>query len=127
MDTLTAIEVHGLAIRQIPREIVSCYSITKHKPENEIVETECTALNFGPWVENHKDDVELMQHYRIDYENRKIYRLLTLETKTPENAGFWMVQPSRDTSSMMRWDKKQHFLAPTLAESVQLYLASLDN
>lgn len=37
-DTLETIIRHGLAVRQIPREVVSLFSVYKPRPDDEIVE-----------------------------------------------------------------------------------------
>lgn len=45
--------------------------------------------------------------------------------KIPEHAGWYMCQSVKDTGSMVRWSMKEHHLAPTLGESVELFLKSL--
>lgn len=125
MGTLEAIEMYGLATRQIPKQIASLYAMRHHKPGNEIVERLCTSLNFGPFNKKYGNDPAYAGCYRYDHENKKIYSLFSQEITIPEHAGWWMVQPSHGTSSRMEWNKKRDFLAPTLAESVTLFLASI--
>lgn len=125
MGTLEAIERCGLATRQIPREVISLYAMRHHLPGNKVVEEETKSLNFGPWLAKHGGDAEFMRNYRIDHETKKIFRLYTQSVRVPEFAGYWMVQPSSSMGSRMDWNLKEHFLAPTLAESVSLFLASI--
>ncbi len=44
------------------------------------------------------------------------------EVKIPERGGWYMVQEVNDTNSMVRWNYKRDNLAPTLSESIELYL-----
>lgn len=97
-----ALVTHGLMIRQIPEKVVSTLDV-RHRdsyPDAKVVER---PNRFGG-----------------------TYRCLVHE-RVPENAGWWMCQRSPShTGAGTQWSAKDHNVAPTLEESVQLFLDSLE-
>lgn len=119
MDILNTIQTFGLSIRQIPNEVTSCYSIQHHKEGNEIVYVTLDShWNYEPFKKKHKDS----PNYIFDDDTKTIKRALTKETTIPKNAGYWMCKQVNNTSSQVSWNIKTDNLAPTLEESVQLFL-----
>jgi len=122
METLEAIERYGIAIRQIPREIVSIFNFDGD--ENRIYKGVRGELVE---IESPKESHEYIRSTRQDNPAYRItdttvyHRYLRFVT-IPENAGYWMSQESRGTSSTMTWNTTKHNLAPTLEESVELYV-----
>lgn len=45
--------------------------------------------------------------------------------KIPDHAGWYMVKQVNNTDSMVRWSYKTDNLAPTLQESIELFLSKL--
>jgi len=96
MDTLQAIIEHGIAVRQIPLVVIGKWS--------KGYTTNCPRSICTPIVENGREFV------RVE--------------RVPENAGYWMTQFCKGTSSSMEWNTKRHNLAPTLEESIKLLLSN---
>lgn len=98
MDTFEIIKKYGLSIRQIPTVVTRLMEVRHYDPKNK---------------------------------NQKIIRPegwnrdMVQTKKYPTNGGYWMCQKVDDTGTIVRWDIKMDFLAPTLEESVQLYLNSI--
>jgi hypothetical protein len=120
MKTLEAIERYGIAIRQIPREIVSMFNFDGDENRiykgvrGELVEIEIPEGFRGYVRHKHLNNPA----YRIT--DTTVYRRYLRFVIIPENAGYWMSQESGGTSSTMTWNTKKHNLAPTLGESVEL-------
>lgn len=49
-------------------------------------------------------------------------RQFVRRVRIPEHAGWFMVKPVNDTGSIVRWNAKEDNLAPTLEESIALFL-----
>ena len=94
---LDTILTHGLAIRQVPWTVAGVYEMRHYKPDNPEYEV-------------------------VDYGGRTMCR----RTQVPLRAGYWMCQTVESTTQTVLWNYKDHHIAPTLLESVQLYLASLE-
>jgi len=101
MDTLKTIIAHGLSIRQIPLVKRWCMDIRHAQPGDETFER------------THKVG------------SKTVTRQYCRKTKIPANAGYWMCKVVDDTGSLVRWSIKTDNLAPTLRESVELYLKSI--
>ena len=99
-DILDAILKYGLSIRQIPTELTEI--INTGDPQSGDVVTE------WPKESNH---------------TRCVVQRVTI----PKHAGYWMCQQVKDTSSAVRWNIKTNHLAPTLEESVALFLKSTES
>ena len=131
MNTLEAIIFHGLAVRQIPLITVSEYdfdhymknthrvkdflfageSIKMWKPEIDYFEK-----NYGP-----TEAQAIMKNFYMRFPEGRKFMVLT---QVPDNAGYWMCKQYPRTSSSMEWKKAECHLAPTLEESVKLFLDS---
>lgn len=116
MKILDTIKKHGLAIRQIPNSVTSICSMFHFKPGNEVIERECKTIS--------PKTLKTMKGPKENYvvRDRKVFLKQVKTVRIPEHAGWWMCQPSANTSASMEWSKKAHHLAPTLEESVALFL-----
>lgn len=125
MNILKIIIENGLSIRQIPEKLDYTWSINNHKEGNEIIEDTINPKNYNynykPFKEKYKDD----PNYKFYDDVQKIVRLLTKETVFPTYAGYWMCKKVNSTSSTVSWNIKTDNLAPTLEESVKLFLEKL--
>lgn len=100
MDTLSAIKHYGLHIRKMPEIKVSVYSASsfdRFKAAGESVEM-------------------------IKWNGRDMCRV----THVPDHAGWWMCKRDNSTSSRIEWSIKTDNAAPTLEESVSLFLKSIE-
>lgn len=98
MDTLQTIIKHGLAIRRMPLSVTTDDLSTKTLKEGDEIIFTC-----GDW-------------YRVKR-----------TTITKKHGGWWMCKPFEDTSKTINWFKETDNLAPTLEESVELFLKNLKN
>jgi hypothetical protein len=94
VNTLDLIIKYGIACRQIPEKVVSKWS-------------------KGYTTSNPSSTLSIIE------ENGKE---LVKEVRIPANAGYWMTQLCKDTSSQMSWNIETCNLAPTLQESVELLM-----
>lgn len=92
MNTLTAIIVYGLSIRQIPQQTRRLYDPRHMKQGLELVTI---------------DGIKYAQQIKI-----------------PKHAGYWMCKQITSTSAQVVWNTKTDNIAPTLKESVDLFLAT---
>ena len=120
MNTLQTIIDHGLSVRRIPLEVVSLSELQHAKEDSEIVEYP-TDPTYAAFHDKYHTD---SPNFRKD-ESGIWYRRYVRTVHIPNNAGYWMCQStSNSTSSRVEWRTKDHHLAPTLEESVSLYLAT---
>lgn len=101
MDTLQTIINEGLAIRRIPLEMVSVFEASH--PNKHIQES--------------RDKMEQFTRNGRNY---------CREVKIPKHAGWWMCKTVNDTGCIVRWDGMPN-AAPTLQESVQLYMKNKES
>lgn len=124
-ETFDAIIKYGLSIRQIPKEIHSHFTMERYNPlEHTVVEQEVTLPNVYKYWKNQDPD-HCAKHVRFDDVRQIIYRKYACETKIPQYAGYWMCKQVNDTSSKVQWIMQNSNLAPTLNESVELFLKQL--
>ncbi len=120
------IVAHGLSIRQIPHSTTHLYEMHHHVEGRETVRQKLDLSRFGP---KHYDCLKARaqdpRNWVFDDEKREVWRVYTKEVRIPKYPGYWMVRQVQDTSSRVEWSYKHHHLAPTLAESVALFVASL--
>ena len=118
MNTLAIIKEHGLAIRQIPKVVISLSDMYHFKPGDEVIEQECETMT--------PKGLKLAKINKQNYvvRDNKVFLKRAKTTRIPDHAGWWMCQPCNNTSAQMTWFKKTHHLAPTLEESIALYLAN---
>jgi len=106
---LKTITEHHLSVRRIPLQIISVHE-GHHRdrhPNAEIILREVKRKIAGVWKTEQAEFIRVI--------------------KVPDNAGWWMCQSlSNHSSSQVAWSKKHNHLAPTLEESVQLFLDSLN-
>ena len=122
-DTLAAIIEHGLSVRQIPKLVVGLHTLAHLKPGDTIVE--CELKEDYQYARVKHDSLKYPGneiHFRIDEETKRVFRRFAQHEETPPDAGYWMCQQVPTTSSQVTWSKKTCHLAPTLEESVQLFL-----
>lgn len=131
MDILAIIKAHGLTIRQIPHITINRWHSTgkinpKHTPflmdikidDRGYSKMKASLLQYESKADN-------QYGYRFDDNEQRIRKMIAREITIPEHAGWWMCQSIENTSSMIGWNIKEHNLAPTLEESVGLYLSKL--
>lgn len=123
MDTLEAIIKHGLSVRQIPMQVVSLMEMRHHNEGEEIVEEEMTKYGFAWYKKNAIDST----NWRFDEAAQRVWRRFARKVRVPTDAGCWMCRTTPGTGSMIEWNTKRHNLAPTLQESVALFLAGPKN
>ena len=121
-EAFEAIITHGLSVRQIPHQVVSRYEMSHFIEGDTIVENELNSVHFDWFLSKNKDSPD----HRFDHEAKRVFRKYAQRVKIPKNAGHWMCQQVRNTSSNVTWDSKEDNLAPTLNESVELFLKSLE-
>lgn len=118
MNTLQVIKDHGLSIRQILLEVVSCLSWAPDshlKPGDEVVEREVT--------QNKAYLIRTMgKHPAFRIDGDRLFKKVVLSRRVPDHAGWWMCQKVSNTDSRVLWDHKTCHLAPTLEESVAKFL-----
>lgn len=122
---LNTILQHGLSIRQVPWTVTHLlHEIQYHVPGNDIVRQ---ALNVPPdryeWLKKRNQDTN--GNFEFDDSTKTVTRVYTREVKIPRHAGHWMCQKVEGTASTVTWSSKHHNLAPTLKESIELYLRQL--
>ena len=124
MDPLKTIIENGLSIRQVPLQVVSLLDITNAKEGEEIVEHEITTANYKWIVHNMEKRPESynLSGWRLDHKNKRVFRKFVRRVKIPNHAGYWMCQQVKGTSAGVEWSSKIHNLAPTLDESVALFI-----
>lgn len=122
-NTLDAIKVHGLSVRQIPLQVVHLYSMS-HRPGTDTVRhklPDMTPARFAFHVKQHSTSPDFV----LDHAAQEVWRVYTREVTIPANAGCWMCQQVTWTSSRVEWSTKRDNLTPTLEESVGLFLSRL--
>lgn len=97
-DLINTIVEYGLSIRQIPYSVSSCYEIRHFKEGDKIIER------------------------TVRTQDGFVKRQYCVRTNIPKNAGYWMCRQVKSTNSQVQWDSRIDNLAPTLEESVQLFL-----
>lgn len=121
-EVLDVIIKYGLSIRQIPNEVHSLFTMERYNPlEHTIVEQELTVPNIYKYWKGQDADY-CAKHVRFDHDNKIIYRKYACETKIPQYAGYWMCKQVKNTSSTVQWTMKTDNLAPTLKQSISLFL-----
>lgn len=98
LDTYRLIKEHGLMIRQIPEAVYSTVEMRHFVEGDEVLKS---PPGFGG-------------------------RDMCRKRRVPANPGYWMCRPCGHTRSTVRWNIKTDHLAPTLEESVALYVAAED-
>lgn len=90
------------------------------------VEVLATIVQYGLSIRQIPLKVVSTYHIRHYKEGDEIVEIKGVEycrrTRIPANPGYWMCKQVRNTSSMVSWDIKTDNLAPTLSESVALFL-----
>lgn len=122
-DIVSAIVTYGLMVRQVPKRATRTYEMRHYKAGDCIVEHELTAYAFDIY-KAHRNLTE--SGWRFDEDNKKVYRRYVKRTTVPEFAGYWMCKQYEETSSAVKWSYHNDNLAPTLAESIQLFLKRKD-
>lgn len=122
IDTLTVIVEYGLSVRRIPPTVTHTREMHYHREGNTIVEVDVTD-RFG--FEAARRLARDGSNWRFDEDHKRAYRRYTQWVTVPEHAGYWMCQQVSDTSSTVMWNTRKHHLAPTLSESVKLFLDSV--
>ena len=121
IDTLAEIVKHGLSIRQIPLRVFRALEMQHFQPGDEVVESEVGGRQYD-WLKRFHRNPD---NYRFDDAQQKVFRRYARRTIVPEHAGCWMCKQVTDTGSTVVWDIRTDNLAPTLAESVALFLSRL--
>lgn len=131
MNYLEVIKEHGLMVRQIPLENRETYCANSIKTgrRKDLTEFEFfwreINLDGRFKYENLKEMHKGKDYFKFDDEDQKIFRHYATRVKANKNGGFWMCKKSTGTGSNIAWCKKSDCLAPTLEESVDLFLESI--
>lgn len=112
MDILEMIDKHNLSIRKIPLQTVELYELQHYKEGDEIV-TLTKEEQEKRW---RKESAE--RFIKRFPEGRKFCRRI----KIPDHAGWYMCKQVNSTDTTVRWNIKTDYLAPTLEESINLFL-----
>ncbi len=134
MNTLAIIKAHGLAIRQIPHITTHRWAGKGGTRMHPSYMPFFTRVKIGPkgyfgmkeYLLKHSSNDENEYGYRFDDDTQQVWRIDGREVKAPEHAGWWMCKPVDNTTCMVDWDAKKDNLAPTLEESVALYVSKLN-
>jgi len=130
MDILSTIIENGLSIRQIPKVVTSRFDYDHYMKNRGLGDT----LLVGESVEFWNPDVEYFEkEYKVGRDEaetlkKNFYlrhpqgRKFMVLTEVPDNAGHWMCQQVTNTSQTVTWRKDECNLAPTLEESINLFL-----
>jgi hypothetical protein len=97
MNIFEEITKHNLSVRRIPDGVVEVNEI-RHRRDGDEVFTSLPSPHFP-------NGRQFVRRVRI-----------------PKHAGWFMVKPVNDTGSIVRWNAKEDNLAPTLEESIALFL-----
>ena len=119
-ELLNIIIEHGLSIRQIPKFVVNTHEMRHYNSEKHtIIEIELKEKwHYKYWKDKYPNSID---------EDKIVYRKYVQENKGPQNAGCWMCKQVKNTSSRVEWSIKDDNLAPTLLESITIYLKSIEN
>lgn len=118
LQTYDAIVKHGLMVRQVPFEVVNLYSAHHLSRGGVLVEQKLPDDSpYRAYILAH-----LGEDYRLDEVTGALYRRYAREVVIPKHPGWWMCKTIKGTGSMVQWSSKTDCLAPTLEESVQLWL-----
>ena len=120
MNLLQAILEHGLSIRQVPKEVISKLSI-KHFEEGDEVEI------WMPTIKHFEKDGVKYAKKRMErfYETFPEGRKFAVRKSYPKFGGQWMCKQVGNINSSVPWNSKKDNLAPTLNESINLFLKTL--
>lgn len=114
---------YGLSIRQIPLVVTNkYYYLGKELTENQVLEVWKPDLAYFEATKGCGSPKNRMIDFYLKFPEG---RTLIVETKVPKNAGYWMCKQVKHTSSTVRWNTKKDNLAPTLEESINLFLKNL--
>lgn len=125
MTTFEATQHYGLSLRRLPTEIVETNEMQHARPGDITVESEVKSMPYERYEQWVKRPGTNPDNWRFDPETRKVYRRFTRRFRTPKHPGWWMCKQVDSTSSNVSWSQKTDNLAPTLDESVQMFLAGL--
>jgi hypothetical protein len=128
MNTLDVIIEYGLSVRQIPLQVAHMFDFRYHKPGNEVVRhvlKDMTPERFA-WFKQQAEKFP-SAGCEIDEASQTVTRVYTRYYTTPKHAGWWMCKQTPGTSSVVEWNSANDNLAPTLAESVALFLSKVVN
>lgn len=122
IDFLQIIIDEGLSVRQIPFQVVEVYDATHCRDGDEIFTR--NGIETFPGDPDKKDDWGRTNKQKRDEFDKRFPngRKFCRRIRIPQNPGYWMCQKITGTSSMIQWSTKKDNLAPTLQESIQLYL-----
>lgn len=123
-EVLDTIIKYGLSVRQIPTQVRSLFTMDHYNPlEHTIFEEKIIVPNsYMYWKK--QDPLYANKHVRFDDDKQIVYRKYACEIKVPTHAGYWMCKQVKDTSSKVQWNIKTDHLAPTLSQSIILFLSN---
>jgi hypothetical protein len=126
MNTLDLIKAHGLALRQIPLSVSRLSEMRHHKEGNEIIKTVLKDMTPSRYA-YHKKHHSTSADFELDDTRQQVTRLYSRSIRIPGNAGHWLCKSTNnDTSSRIEWSCKTDNLAPTLEESVSLFVSKIN-
>lgn len=129
-ELLLAIKVYGLSIRQVPHVVINRYTSSGPLPKGD----QLVRVRWAPGedydrlkrlLDKPPNRADNAFTFEFDDDKRTVHRYMGMHTKVPEYAGWWMCQQVSNTDTRTQWSYKHDNLAPTLEESVRLFLSKL--
>jgi hypothetical protein len=123
LDLENVIREFNLCIRHIPLVVTSSFNMDNHKEGNKVRKVEITQTKYD-YERNWNLKNNSMVNFRLNFceDGNKYYRLFTLESKTPPDAGKFLVMRCNDTSSSPSWSKA--YKGDTLLDAVNAFLVA---
>lgn len=122
-DLQTVMSEFNLCVRHIPLEVHSAFNMNNHKEGNKVRKVEITQTKYD-YERNWSVKNDKMNSFRLNFceDGNLYYRLFTLESKVPRDAGKFLVIQCNNTDSSPSWSKA--FKGDTLLDAVNAFLVA---
>lgn len=122
----TVMSEFNLCIRHIPLEVHSAFNMNNHKEGNKVRKVEIPQNRYDSERNWHLKN-DKMVSFRLNFceDDNKYYRLFTLESKVPRDAGKFLVIQCNNTDSSPSWAKA--FKGDTIIDAVNALLVAQIN
>lgn len=117
-EILQIIADNFLCVRRLPFEVIShwCY--------NEGDENKLGGFEGKPVYTESGEVKNIKREVITNFGNWPKDKKFIKEIRTVDKGGWWYVKEVKNTSSLIEFNRRDAFFAPTLEEAVQLYLNS---
>ena len=126
-DILEMIDKHNLSIRRIPDSVTKMWTTSPNgdvrKSSNPNVTITAVRMSITDF---HGDNPTLYQVKNWNKNYPDGYKVFSKEVTIPKHAGWYMCKSVNNSDSTVRWMMEKDNLAPTLRESIELFLSNID-